>query len=285
VLRGRSTGRPRARPVALVGVPWLCVLITPYGLSILDYYRATVGNPLFPQALTEWMPPTLLSLAGLPFFVLAGLSIALVARGRERLTGFELGVLTVTLVGGLLAVRSIVWFALAALMLVPALLERDGGRPVPAALVRSRVVGAIAAAVLAFGALTYTVARPEGDFGRKWPDAVPAQVAQVLRDDPQARVLASYEFGDWLLYTRPELRGRIAFDGRWELFSPTEMQSILDYLWQVGEDWEAPSRGYRVLVLNPRTQSNLVATYESRKGVRRLYRDSRFAVYDRGEGS
>jgi hypothetical protein len=284
LIRIRRSGGGAAgltRPLALVLAPWLCVVATPYGLSIADYYRATVGNPVFPQALTEWMPPTLLTLTGLPFFVLAGLAIALVARARDRLTGLELGVLAVTLLGGLLAVRSIVWFAFAALMLVPALFEREGKRPVPAALVRFRVVGATATAVLAAGALAYTAARPEEEFARKWPQAVPAQVAGVLRADPEARVLASYEFGDWLLYARPEVRGRIAFDGRWELFSAREMRSILDYLWQVGEDWEAPSRGYRVLVLNPRTQPGLVETYEARPGVRVLYRDSRFAVFER----
>jgi hypothetical protein len=236
---------------------------------------------VFPQALTEWMAPTLLSLTGLPFFVLAGLTIALVARERARLTGFELAVLAVTLLGGLLAVRSIVWFAFAALMLVPKLLERDGKGPVPAALVRSRVVGAVAASALALGTLAFTASRPDDHFAAKWPEAVPTQVAQALRADRDARVLASYEFGDWLLYVRPELRGRIAFDGRWELFSPGEMRGILDYLWQVGEDWEAPSHGYRVLVLNPRTQPRLVETYESRPGVRVLYRDSRFAVFER----
>ena len=279
--RPRRTGRA----LGILAAPWLCVLATPYGLATADYYRSTVANPVFPQALTEWMPPTLLSPTGLPFFALAGVAIFAAARGRARLTGFELGVLALTLVGGLLAVRSIVWFAFTALMLVPALLERESGKPVPAALARSRVVGATAAAVLALGGLVFVAVRPQDDFGRKWPDAVPAAVGDALARDPDARVLATYEFGDWLLYERPELRGRIAFDGRWELFSPAEMRSILDYLWQVGEDWEAPSRGYRVLVLNPRTQPDLVETYARRPGVRTLYRDGRFAVYERPRGT
>jgi hypothetical protein len=37
-----------------------------------------------------------------------------------------------------------------------------------------------------------------------------------------------------------------------------------------------------VIVLDPKLQPDLVKLYDRRRGVRTLYRDGRFVVYDRG---
>src|ERR687886_181862 len=79
---------------------------------------------------------------------------------------------------------------------------------------------------------------------------------------------------------RPRAR-RIAFDGRWELLETEQAERVFDYYWRIG-DWESLSDGYRVIVLDPKVQPDLVKTYDTRRDVRVLYRDSRFVVYDRG---
>jgi hypothetical protein len=279
--RQAPRGRDWARPLGLIAAPWLCVLVTPYGLSIVSYYESTVANPVFPEVLAEWMPPVATSVSGFAFFVLAGLALALVARRHRELTSFEIWTLGLSLIGGLLALRSIVWFAFASLVILPALLERDRGEPPPLVVRRFRIAAATTAALLGSASLVSSTLRADDHLARRWPDAVPVKVAEVLRAHPEARVLASYEFGDWLLFARPEVRGRIAFDGRWELLAPAETRSVWNYLEQTGEDWEQPAQGYRVLVLNPTTQQRLIETYDRWPGVRVLFRSDRVVVYER----
>jgi hypothetical protein len=283
LVRGRRwTRAAAARALALTVGPWACVLITPYGLSVVDYYRSTLTNPLFRAALTEWQPPTLLSPVGFPAFALSGAVLALlVARGR-LLTGFERAAFVFTAIGALTAVRSITWLAYAALMLLPALLEdwfptRRGGRGLPERHLGAALAG-LAAVAFALAALA-----PQLHFTKLWPAAGSDSVSRVLRSDPHARVFASFEYGDWLLYTSPDVRRRIAFDGRWEILTRQQMRDVLDYLYQSGADWERPGTGYRVLVLNPVTESRLLETYTSR-GARVLFRDRRLVILDRGRG-
>jgi predicted RNA-binding protein associated with RNAse of E/G family len=60
------------------------------------------------------------------------------------------------------------------------------------------------------------------------------------------------------------------------------MRTVLRFQWQVGEDWERISDGYRLIVLDPKEQERLVDTYDARSTVRVLYRDENVVVYDRG---
>jgi hypothetical protein len=273
--------RRRVRGLWLLLAPWACVLATPYGLSVAGYYRDTLTNPLFRAALTEWQPPTILSPIGLPAFLLAAAVVAALAARARLLTPFERCALVLTALGALAAVRSIVWLALAALMLLPAVLE-DWWPSRGGSARRLNAVLAVAATAFAVVAFAAAAASPSSHVTKRWPAGAVEAVSRVLRDDPNARVLASYEYGDWLLYASPEVRGRIAFDGRWELLPRKCMQAVLDYLYESGAGWERPGAGYRILVLNPDTESRLVQTYESRSGTRVLFRDRQVVVLDRG---
>jgi hypothetical protein len=278
----RSGPRHRAawgRPLALVAGPWLCLLATPYGLSIASYYRSTVGNSVFREAIVEWAAPTFLSPGGLTLFPLAAAALVLVSRQPRRLNTFELGALAFTLLGALLANRSIVWFAYTCLVVLPPLLGRAHGIRSARSL-RHSAFAALTLVVIATAALATAVSSGAG-ITRHWPRGAVAAVEDVLRRDPQARVFASYEYGDWLLYELPAVRGRIAFDDRFEVLTEPQAQRIFDYLWQRGPLWERPSRGYRVLVLHPQGELGLVRTYE-RRNTRVLFRSKQVVVFDRG---
>jgi hypothetical protein len=60
------------------------------------------------------------------------------------------------------------------------------------------------------------------------------------------------------------------------------MAQLVRYLRMKGSGWEVPSAGYRLLVLNPKDQEELVAAYAARDGVRTLYRNRDIVVFDRG---
>jgi hypothetical protein len=265
----------------LLVAPWLCLLATPYGLGTVGYYKSTIANPVLRQMVTEWMSPTFTGRHGILLFLLACAGVALVAKRPRDLTRFELAALVLTLAGAMLALRSIPWFAYACLMLLPPLREAIRNPATAREPNRLHAVPALVMAVLALGAIVAIALTPTSKLTRLWPPEPIAAVRQVTGADPNARVLASYRYGDWLLYELPELRGRIAFDGRWELLETEQATRVFDYLWQVG-DWERLSDGYRVIVLDPKLQPDLVKTYDARRDIRVLYCDARFAVYDRG---
>ena len=108
---------------------------------------------------------------------------------------------------------------------------------------------------------------------------------RVLHDDPRAQVYASYEYPDWLLLSVPDARGRVAYDGRFELLSQRQLHGVMNYLWQVGDGWERSAAGYRLLVLNPQLEHGLVRTYAHRPATRVLYRDKQVVVFDLGRAA
>jgi hypothetical protein len=73
---------------------------------------------------------------------------------------------------------------------------------------------------------------------------------------PQGRVFASSPYADWLLWSRPELSGRVAYDARFELLSAAQIQRIARFQARVG-NWLATARGYRVFVLDARADHAL----------------------------
>ena len=272
----------RARGVALLLAPWPCVLASPYGLSLIGYYRSTAGNPLFKKFILEWAPPTFPTAVGVPFFLTAAIALVLVARRPRDLTRFELGALAFTLAGGLTAQRSITWFAYAALLLLPSVLERSWPQRAVAPSARRAVTGVAVTSILLL--VVATAAAAGGRTSRQveaiWPQAAVQAVRGALAADPKARVVAAEGSADWLLYEIPELRGRIAFDGRFEILSQPQFQAVRDYLKQSGPNWQRASRGYSIIVVDPARNSGLYRFYRAR-GLRVLYSGSRVAVFKR----
>jgi hypothetical protein len=267
-LREAFTRRSRLRAAALVVAPWACLLATPYGPSSLDYYRATLWSSALRRTQPEWMAPIHSPLAALIAFPLVAAAFVLVARRRRELNGFEIGVLALAAAAALTATRSIVWLAYAALVLLPPLVQRGDRAP----LRRLTVALALAATLAGAGALVATAASSTSRFERSWPPAAAAAVARV----EGARVFASPEYADWLLFEVPSLRGRVAFDGRWELLRDGETLALWRFLRQQAGATDA-ARGYRLLVLDPRRERRLVTRLA---GLRVLYRDRSVVVLE-----
>jgi hypothetical protein len=280
-LRRRSAGM-WARALALGVTPWLCLLVTPYGLSIVSYYRSTLANPTFRQFIEEWAPPTLLSPQGVVFFLLAGGVAVIVGRRARDLTHFEIGALVFTVAGALLAARSVPWFAYTALLVMPPVTQRAWPERTAAGRDSWLTSGLAIVACVAAVVMLVTAARwPQTRFTAAYPSTAAAAVARATSRHPKARVLATYELADWLLFSDPSLRGRIAFDGRWELLSGGEISAALDYLYQTRSHWDWIARGYGVFVLDPGRESGLIAMYDGRPDMRVLYRSSLVVVLER----
>jgi hypothetical protein len=276
-LRGLTMLLERDRPlrariptaVALLASPVL-LLASPYGLQAVDYYHRLLLNPAFSHYVTEWAP-THLAIGTTPFYVLALLAAWLAGRCRSRLTLFEQGALLITLILAWLAVRSVAWFMLSALVLLPVALDgvltRQWDNP------RYRLVNrllAVPAPFICAYIVAGSFAHPASWYTRDYPPAAADAVARVAAADPGARVFANERYADWLVLQHPELRGRIAFDGRFELLTTKELRRIVEYRLRIAGGTSV-TRGYELLVLD--------ASAEKKLGKFLLASPSRHALY------
>src|SRR5919198_854281 len=254
-------GGASARSVALVALvamlvaPWalqlraqsfapLLVFCSPYGFSLAGYYRRLLVNPLLPSFLEEWRASAPSQRTAL-FFVLAFAAIWLVARHGRALTLFERGALLLTLVSALAAIRSIVWFGLACLVLLPRLLDL--------ALPRLRLPARRAFAAPRLGATA-------------------AAAALTVSAQPAPYVFADDRTADWLLWEDPRLAGRLAYDVRYELFDDRQFRELLAFRNPSGAGWRRAAAGYGVLTLDPRTEGSLERALLAEPGARLVYR-------------
>ena len=211
------------------------------------------------------------------FWLLAVVSVAVLGRRRcrERLTIYELCVLTLTFVGAVQAVRGVIWFALAAAAILPVALDgvltrADIDEPRVNRMISLAALGALAVALVVF------IARPASWFVSEWPEGQVEAVRAATRD-PAARVWATDGTADWLLWRIPDLRGRIAFDVRFELYGEETLGRLVAY-GRRDEGWQRLVDGYDVLVVDdPAHLRGLAREPETRVA----YRDKTVVVLER----
>jgi len=274
------SGNGRRMPWHALGLtlaPWPCVLASPYALHLPAYYEKVLRGTGFSRFVTEWAPTTLTAVT-VPLYLLALGGLWLLGRTRGRLSMFEKLAFLATAVLAFQAVRNIVWFGLLALMVMPALL--DEVRPVA---VEPRRLNRLLATVVAAGAVVAVVgvaANGASWFQRDFPPA--AADAAAAAAGPHGRVLATSPYADWLLWTHPELAGRVAFDARFELLTSGQLLQAARFLARSG-NWTATAHGYRAIVLGKQDDNQLRAALV-RSGQARVVRVSRDIVVLRQTG-
>jgi hypothetical protein len=270
------TPRGIATAAGVVLAVWACALATPYGLDILDYYRLLLIDPPFGNAIVEWERTSLRPIT-VVFAAVSVLTAALLVWKRRRLNWFEIVVLVMLFGGALEAIRGITWFGLAVAVFVPNALD---GVVRPEVVKYPRLNVAAAALAVAAALVTFVVvaAKPGSWFESTWP--TPALRA-VENAGANARVLATDRHADWLLWHLPDLRGRVAFDIRFELLDAPTFQQLLHWNSQVGRDWRKTANGYDVVVLDEGETMSPTDTFLKQPGWRVAYRDDKIAVLRR----
>jgi len=270
---------PRAVLLTL-GAP-LCLLATPYGTGMVDYYGSTLLNRSFGLFVTEWRPVTSSALVAVPFFALAGVALWSFGRHTGRTTLWERGALLLLGVAAIDAVRNVVWFALAGLIVIGLSLDHAARarrtRPRPRQPRLNAVIVLLAVGSLLVVAGT-TVTRHDRSFERSYPRGALAAVRLATTRDVAVRVLADDRYADWLLWHDPALRGRMALDVRFELLSETQLRDFAKLTSVVGTDWKKAARGYRLLVLDRKGARNEARAFLREPGRRVLFEDSKTVV-------
>ncbi len=258
----------RGIAACLVTLPWLCVLLSPYAASLPGYYAGMLFGHDFSALVTEWGPTTP-GLLTAPFYGLAFGAVWLLARNRQAATTFEQLALLVLLVSGLLTLRNMVWFSLAAMVVLPRLLAASFRESERIEASRAVKLGLPLAAAALAGVVAVSVATRPGSWYERGshPDVADA-VAAAAHEHAALPVMASVESADWLLWRVPSLRGRVQYDARLELLSKQQLLKL--YRWQNHvDDWRSIP-GCRALVLVDGGEEAALVRWPD---VRRLYRD------------
>ncbi len=81
--------RAWGRPLALIAGAAAAILLTPYGLSMIGYYRSTMVSSTLRHAVTEWQPVTSAPLTAAALVVVAGLAVVVLrtAAGADHAVG------------------------------------------------------------------------------------------------------------------------------------------------------------------------------------------------------
>jgi hypothetical protein len=272
----RSRAATWRRSIPLIVLAPLAVLATPYGpADTIRYYHLLLVDPPFAGRVTEWTwsDPAVDTMF---FYGLAALALVLVWRGRKRLTVFDLAVLALTFAGGVNAIRGIVWFALACMIFVPVAIgrkleSRNPGEPRRGLNVA--ITTALAVAVVAVAGSLFV--RDEEWFEEYWPRAAVEAVRAEL--ETEDRVFAPDRFSDWMLFKVPELRGRVSYDVRFELYGREFYEQLQNYNFEDGDDWMSFADGYRIVIVDETTRSH-TQDFLREPGARAVYRDDEITI-------
>jgi hypothetical protein len=276
--RASASNELLLRGALLAVAPSLCVFASPYGSSLFHYYGSTAFNSSFSRIVSEWQHswPSLLTL---PFYVLAGLGVWLLLRNRRAVTTFEQVALLLLFLAGVAALRNMVWFSFFALIVLPLPLAKrlPEVRGKESRTVKTALAAAAIAAVSVAGAAG--ASRPDSWLTSSvYPAAAANAVGAAAASDPTVRIYSDVRFADWLLWTRPELAGRIAYDARFELLSSAELDQLYRLQNRLTPQWTAAVADHRLVVL-PRGQGAATArALLTEDGVRPIYRDSSVVV-------
>jgi hypothetical protein len=224
-------------------------------------------DPPFGRQIVEWERTTPSAKTAV-FFVVAIVSLALVARRRDRLDRAAWICLAVTLVSALDAIRGIVWFAFAAFAIVTPLAGRESTRLAG----RTATVLAAGSLVVLALAIGLAAARSNG----RYESRVPAGVARTVRAHPGARVLADATTADWLLWEVPALRGRVAYDVRFEILTKAQFDRVPAF-YDAKPGWQRLAAGYDLVVDTPSQVARLVRA----GGWSRIYASGGVAIAQR----
>jgi hypothetical protein len=275
----RTRGRSWARSIALVVLAPLAVLVTPYGpADTVRYYHLMLVDPPFAGRVTEWSwaAPAANTMF---FYALAAIAVVVVWLGRRRLTIFDMLILGLTLAGGVDAIRGIMWFALACMVFLPVAIGHrleSKRRGEPRRGLNVAIAAGLTVALLAVAGSLFT--RNETWFEDYWPRQTVDAVRAELR--PGDRVFAPDRFSDWMLFKIPELRGRVAYDVRFELYDRRFFQRLQDYNFEDGPDWKSFADGYRIVIVDE-TRKSHTKDLLAEPGARVIYRDDEITVIAR----
>ena len=250
-------------------------LVTPYGPSILDYYKSLIGNPVVGQFILEWSAPSFANVTSFGFIALLLLAVGVVGYGLGNGYRAPLPLLGIAAATGLMATQGVryqAWFVMAGVVVMGDTLAHV--RPAPTGFsTRTVRLAGFASAAIAACALVFLLRTPGSTYERLLPRAAVDSVGRYAATHPDAAILADDVTSSALLWLYPGTSGRVGFDARLEAYSKDELTAWFQYIGVMTPDWLDATRRYDVLLASRSTHPELVKHLERLPGWRMLYAD------------
>jgi hypothetical protein len=277
-LEDRRSSVPSAgRPILVAAACVVAATVNPYGLRVWRYVVDLSTNPEVRRTIEEWQPPRLATFTGFVFFASVVAVAAIALRHRRQLGWPRLLGLALFFVIGVTAVRGIIWWSLAAPLLIADLFPGRSGRKDDPRTVNT----AIAVMLVILGLIYLPWFRPtfassatsgtttDGLLAYA-PERYTARVAEYV--PPGSRVFAAEIWASWFELTVPD--DPVMIDPRIELF-PSSVWRDYDVVSSAGEGWQQILNRWKVdvLALSEDQQSDLIAAIEGDPNWQRLYSD------------
>ncbi len=179
------------------------------------------------------------------------------------------------------AIRGIVWFALACMVFVPVAIGRkleSKHQGEPRRRLNVAIAAGLSAALLLVAGSLFL--RDESWFKDYWPREPVEAIRAELR--PEDRVFAPDRFSDWLLWEIPELRGRMSYDVRFELYDKEFFDELQEYASESTDDWKSFADGYRIVVVDE-TRKSHTRDFLEEPGAHVIHRGEELTVVLRPE--
>jgi hypothetical protein len=313
--RGATRSGWRLHEMLVVGlVATVATLVNPYGPAVWGYVASLTSNPTIAARVSEWRPPSPLTIPGLLVWLsvaavalLAARRIRDVVRAAEppdggarsatsirRIGAFRApyalpwpALLTLLLFGGfaLTSGRGTAWWPFVAVFVIAPWLQPSSARlprPTPAGL--RRINAGIAIGFVAVAIVLLPVWRPVGAAGV--PEGVltfaPQGIANQLRHldcmEPAANVWNPQVWGSWLEFATS--CNRFSTDSRIELFTAQDWADV-DAVERGGPGFDAILQrlGVEVVVTDHQTDGLLEAALRSTPRWGQLYSDADGSIW------
>ena len=289
---GARTARVAARSRADRGTATLLAGDAVSRPASISYYRATLLQENVARFVTEWQPVTTLPVVAVDSSVLL-VAITVWSFGRRvgRTTVFERCALLVLAAGAIPALRNVVWFSLATLIVLPGLdrprraVEEEG--PLPGWRQNAAQSGARHRGGRAAGGR----ARPGGCKSCFRPHSI-----RCIRTAHSPRSAVPSTPGGRPACTRTSgsptgscggcrsCAGGWAYDASFELLSSTQLQAIGVFKSESGADWSRVAGGYRLLGTLTARRRRWSGRLRAEPGTRRLFESDGVVVLLRPVG-
>ena len=276
-LEDRRDHDPGARRTFWVGVATtLATLVNPFGVRVWTYAIGIGTNPTIRNLITEWRPTTATTGAGATFFASVALLVAYLARRREPVPWITLARFAVFFVLALPAIRGVLWWGMAAPVIVAELLP-PRTRPVRIGIpaMNAILIGAVLLAVV--------VAAPHGLTtiqGKPLLQDAPAGLSNAVEAalPPGSRLFVSQRWGSWFEFVDPAMP--VFVDARIEV-EPTSVWHDYFSAGSGQEGWQAILTRWQVdaAVLSPRQDEPLIERMLGDPGWELLKHDAQGDVF------
>jgi hypothetical protein len=272
--RARRLDRVVIYGTAVVGA-FAALSANPYGVSIVDYYRALIGNPVVAHYIVEWAPPSLGNLASFGFFAVLFIVIAVTAYGIGRgcrPTPTLVAIVSFLTLLAAQGVRYQAWFAMAGAVLAAETLAAVRPSPPELAMPMQRL-GALAILLAGVGAVGVLSRTSDRTFESLVPRGAMSAAAAYVETHPRAKILADDQTSSALLWLYPQTLGHVAFDARLEQYPHGRLRSWFTYLNTSSPGWPTLAARYDVVVASRAAHPSLVTGLEKLTGWRTIAAD------------